>query len=793
MAFGEVHGDVYMNGAPAVALPASRPLRAWTPYELGVHPSVGAGLPPYVERQHDHELRRALRNIQGGPSAAVVVKGDSCTGKTRAAYEAVHAELSDWTLLLPRSAASLLRAATERRIGPRTVIWLDDVHNNVFTDEQGEAVASALLTLKDSLPHLAIVITVWPADYDRLTRRKHGPRDTVARRRALLLCDQHVSVPEEVTPAQLDTFSRRATDPQWAQAAGSARENGDLTQTLAAVVELLHRYRHPSDQAGRAMVTAAADLRRFGVREAIPIRMLTDAVPDYLTARRLKSLPPRDWARDATEWAQYACHAVCAALPVELRADGLGPDPDRCGLNDYLEQQISQERAFSTPPATFWQAALASDLTGSSLSRIATSAFSRARFKIARDLYVEAIKRHYTPAFEDLCVLYSETGLIHTRRGIDELLALAETIDDDGASAFHLGNNVAYVATGQVGAEYQEQSFALAENLLQRAAAAGHDMARSALKHLYEDLGMYDEAVTLARQSSPADVPRPAHPAALLHRAAQGDADAVDELGKIARSGEPRWNALVESAFDVPSRITRWPSRLAALGQRDLARRLLDRGVAAENPAAVTMLLDFLDRPEEQDEAEAVLRTAAETDRNFLYPLFMSLWPERAREAIALLGRARRQGRYADVLHVTSGLHKVPRGRRTAEDITRVLARRDEYAPAQYRLALWLYEAVAASFDELPPLESIPGEVTDLLGRAALRHPDARRLWGQLLGRNGRAEEARAALLAAVDSGDYLVVTHGELGSHLFPHQPDRAAQLTMFGLTAQGEPEDPW
>ncbi|MFD3481353.1 hypothetical protein [Streptomyces sp. NPDC058695] len=779
-----------MDRRPEAPLPISKPLAAWAPHDLGVHPSVGEGLPPYVERQHDHDLRSTLKNAHSSTST-VVVKGDSCTGKTRAAYEAAHAELADWTLLYPRSAASLLRAVTEQRIGPRTIIWLDDAQN-LFHEDQGETAAAALLTLQDSLRHLAIIITIWSSDYDTLTRRTHGARG-VAQRRALLGTDCCFSTPAEFTSTQIDEFSRQATDPHWAQAADSARDAHDLTQTLAAVVELLQRYRHPGDHAGKALVTAAVDLRRFGVREAIPLSMLIAAAPGYLSTRRLIDLSQPHWAQDATDWAQYASHGVCAALPAELHPGGVGTDPDRCALNDYLEQHISQERAFEAPPEQFWQAALASGLSGASLARIATHAFSRARFKIARDLYVEALKRQHTPAFEELCVLYSETGMILTQRGIDELLALAEPIDDDGASALHLGVQVSYAATGSAPAEYQDQSFALAESLFKRAAEAGHDLAASALQDLYEDLGMLDEAVAVTRQTPKPDLSLQVHPAALLHQAADGDADALDELKEIAHSGEPRWNALVESAFDVSSQMTRWPSRLRALGERELARRLLDRGFNAKIQGAVRMLLTFLDRPEDQDEAEAVLRAAAETDKGHLYELFMELWPQHGREALALLSRARRHRRYGAVLHVARALYKIPRGRRTAEDIARLLATRDGYAPAQYILARWLYEAVEGACGELPPLESIPEEVTEMLRAAAPRHQDARRLWGQLAGRNGRVEEARAALLAAIDSGDYMVVTHGEFGRYLFPNEPDRAAQLAMFGLTAQGKPHEPW
>ncbi|MEU1918726.1 hypothetical protein ACWDN6_16300 [Streptomyces albogriseolus] len=777
----------------APPLPAvSKSFASWEVGELSVKPSVGEGLPPYVERAHDLELRQCLRKIRNGSSSVVVIEGNSCAGKTRAAYEGAGTELHDWALLYPHSADDLRQAAAKGLVRPRTIIWLDDAHSTVLADRDGEEAAALLLTLKDAVSHLAIVVTIWPGNYEMLTGAAPASQgqDRLARRRTLLQASHRVTVPDTFTDRELDDFQRRVTDPQWVQAVDSARGTQELTQTLAAAVELMHRYRR-SDHPGKALVTAAADFRRLGVREPIPVRTLTAAAPGYLTSHARMKLVG-DWAATALAWAREPCHGVCPALPPVLHPDGIGPDPDRCDLNDYLEQHIAEERAFTAPPSPFWQAALTADLGGLSYAKLGTAAFSSARFKIARDLYIKALERHHTPAFSDLCVLYSETGMIHTRRGIDELLALCEPIEDGGESAFHLGTDISYVATGQVDAEYRERSVELATALLERAAEAGQALARTALVMMYEDLGQLGEAAAVARVADASEAQQE-HPAALLHQAAEGDADALHELKRLAHTGGPRWHALVETAFDVPSRLCAWPSKLSKQGERDLARQLLDAGVAAKSAAALGMLLDFLDRPEDQQEAAALKRSAAETDPHFLFQLFMELWPERRREALALLSRARRQRRHGAVRIVVRHLHKIPSARHTAEDIANILAMRDRQPWAQYELALWMYERLETTEEGLPPLESIPDEVFALMEAAAAHHQDARRLWGQLLSRMGREYEAREALFAAVDSGDYTIVTHGELGEHLFPDQPTKAEQLKMYGLTAEGEPHDVW
>src|ERR1700685_2197507 len=71
---------------------APRPAGRWEPAELGVHPVAGGwpdgSMPVYVRRPHD-ELLRLVLDPEVADSRLIVVRGEACAGKSRAAYEAV--------------------------------------------------------------------------------------------------------------------------------------------------------------------------------------------------------------------------------------------------------------------------------------------------------------------------------------------------------------------------------------------------------------------------------------------------------------------------------------------------------------------------------------------------------------------------------------------------------------------------------------------------------------------------------------------------------------------------------
>ncbi|WP_405704192.1 caspase, EACC1-associated type [Streptomyces sp. NBC_00069] len=83
--------------------------------------------------QHAASLRQVVRRAEQGTSQLVVLTGPAATGKTHAAWEAVRLLPGDWRIWEPRSVEEFLAAA--HRVGPRTVVWLDDIEGICSGDD----------------------------------------------------------------------------------------------------------------------------------------------------------------------------------------------------------------------------------------------------------------------------------------------------------------------------------------------------------------------------------------------------------------------------------------------------------------------------------------------------------------------------------------------------------------------------------------------------------------------------------------------------------------------------------
>ncbi|MFE3496500.1 hypothetical protein ACFXOS_26145 [Streptomyces sp. NPDC059175] len=249
-------------------------MTAWQPDRLGVHRAVqehdGMKLPPYIERDHDGELRSHLHTVASAGAGMVVVRGDSCTGKTRSAWEAVTACVPDWQLLYPKSAAGLRSCLQTNVLTGPTVIWLDNAHH-LFAEADGNRAAEDLLALLEQPPAPVIVLaTMWPTPLDApgTNPKKRGRTRHI---HSLLDLARTVHQPSAFDTLGLNRFETQArSDGQWTQAAAQARANGELCQRLAAAPELLDRYRHADHTPGQAVVTAAVEGRRLGVRGSFP-------------------------------------------------------------------------------------------------------------------------------------------------------------------------------------------------------------------------------------------------------------------------------------------------------------------------------------------------------------------------------------------------------------------------------------------------------------------------------------------------------------------------------------------
>jgi hypothetical protein len=84
---------------------------------------------PYIRRPHD-ELLRVVLDPAEPASRLVVLRGDSCTGRSRAVYEAIADRLPDWPVCYPVTTAELGAG-----VPARTVLWLGELRRHVDADD----------------------------------------------------------------------------------------------------------------------------------------------------------------------------------------------------------------------------------------------------------------------------------------------------------------------------------------------------------------------------------------------------------------------------------------------------------------------------------------------------------------------------------------------------------------------------------------------------------------------------------------------------------------------------------
>lgn len=788
-------GITLRGEAPAfVAKP--RPVTDWQPDRLGVHRAVqehdGLMLPPYVERDHDDELRSHLRALAGKGAGVVVVRGDSCTGKTRSAWEAMTACVPDWQLLHPKSAAGLRSCLQANVLTGPTVIWLDNAHW-LFAEADGNRAAEDLLALLDQPPVPVIVLaTMWPTPLDA---PGSGPehQDRTRHVHCLLRLARTVHQPDTFDTGALDRFEDQARgDGQWTQAAVQARANGELCQRLAAAPELLDRYRQADHAPGKAVVTAAVEARRLGARGPLPLAFLEHAAVGYLSPKECLALDRQTWFDDALAWARTPVKGVVSCLQGVLAHDRIGEAADLVDLSDIIEQQIAPERWGVKPPGTLWQAAQTELTDGSDLEALALRAFASARFRIARDLYVAALDRGTASAFEGLCFSYVETDRIRTRRGLKELCDQVDRVRDGGAGLADLGTTLMQLALAGETVEYADTLWPLTEELLVRACREGNREAHLALEHFLHDQGRHRDAEGLTPPLEPA----PDDPAQLLHDAAAGDAAALEGLRKAVYRQNEALHQIAAAAFSGSPALWSWPAKLAHAGAPELVEPLLRAGADSGDRQARQRLVSFLDDQERAHEAEAALRAVSATDMYALNTLFHRLWPHRPRTAREVLTEAAQAGHILHVLTVLRPLTyggRLPRDRRFAITAIRVLARLG-YEPAQVQLARTLLAEADEPERETTPHHDLLARKRDeahrLLRQAAPGHREARSLLGRVAEQEDNYAEAAHWYRQAIDAGDY----------QMFPSLLQALRQGTppdenevLYGLDADGSVLPTW
>lgn len=315
------------NYYATVPAPADwRPVADVEPWELGVSETLPLpgqpGIPPYVPRDCDEELRAKLAH--GG---LVLILGERYTGKSYTAWQGVRS-LDGHVFYAPHHGEDLrgLLAALQGRTGTY-VVWLDEL-----TDHFGEGGLESRLLGKLTGLGAVVLGTMNPDEYYR-RRTRTAPGDRV------VATARTVRLPREWTDAELRRLSE-LDDPRaypaymWSGKEGAA--------SYFAVGHLLFdewqregtRAEHPR---GQMLVRAAVDLARCGVTGAVPVELLRQVQEQYGTQEHESFEDALAWAttslfgvsgllvrgKEADTWRAYG-----ALVAEALRSDDLEPVPD---------------------------------------------------------------------------------------------------------------------------------------------------------------------------------------------------------------------------------------------------------------------------------------------------------------------------------------------------------------------------------------------------------------------------------------------------------------------------------
>ncbi|MGW7647125.1 tetratricopeptide repeat protein, partial [Streptomyces bobili] len=527
-----VSSDAYLAEEPGVATATigARPLHAWTAKRLGVHPAISGNparqaltdfvLPAYVSRQHDEELRAhlAASSAAHAQPTLVLVRGQSCTGKTRTAYEAVREAVpGDFRLLFPIDAGSLLEVLQAGVVTSRTVLWLNEAQD-YLTGPDGEAVAAALLRRLDGVGPLLVIATLWPTYDETLSNRPSGPGDEDPHRhaRALLAQALRIYLPRSFA-GELDAVGSAAgDDPSLAAVMNLGTVN--VTQTLAAGPDLVEHYEHPVGDHGtygHALISAAMDAHRLGATHPLPVAFLQHAAPGYLTEAERAAADPNGWLDSALAYARQPIKEITSAFLDVPNPSGMGPQPGVIRLIDYLQQHGRHTRWALCPPATFWASASQHLPAHADLIKLANAAQTRHRYRHAAILHCAAADAGDTATLRVLARLRKAAGDLE---GAERLYQEA----DDTESLVALKAELAELRAKAGDLEG-------AERLYQEAAEAGDDIALRKLVQLREQIGDTEGAERFARQAADAGNELALHELARLRKAA-GDLEGAERL-----------------------------------------------------------------------------------------------------------------------------------------------------------------------------------------------------------------------------------------------------------------------
>ncbi|WP_053721179.1 tetratricopeptide repeat protein [Saccharothrix sp. NRRL B-16348] len=412
-------GDVYLTAVPPSG-PVGVPLeQVVDPYAVEVHRSITLdegqlpGLPVYVPRAHDEQLREVVEQAVGGRSAIAVLTAGSAAGKTRACWEALAPlrAAGGWRLWHPQSPTRAQAAlAGLDRVGPRTVVWLNETQEYLgASGDRGERVVGMLRALLSDPRRAPVLVlgTLWREHHNDLTREP-GSQTTA------LLAGHVIRVPDMFEDVDLPALAQAAkADPRlaWARQHAAGRQ---VTQSLAGAPELLDRWR-TAPRAAEAVLRTAVDAWRLGYPEALSAQLLSQGALAYLNDVEVDQLG-EDWLERTLDYATRPCKG--APGPLIRHRTGTDRAP-LYKLHDYLCQQGTRDRERERCPAGLWDALVEHTTDVDHLVALAEQAQQRGLYSLAARLADRALRvaSDGRAAVSGTARAMRLLGWLHERRG----------------------------------------------------------------------------------------------------------------------------------------------------------------------------------------------------------------------------------------------------------------------------------------------------------------------------------------------------------------------------------------
>ncbi|MGH3693057.1 MAG: hypothetical protein ACRDRX_03490 [Pseudonocardiaceae bacterium] len=369
---------------------------------LGVHraPDIPAWydatldpyLPQFIDRDCGDKLREWIHNAcsQGG---FLLITGPPSVGKTRLLYELARG-LAGFVVLVPEpeNATDIMnRVISAPFVLPKLVIWLDQLQRFLpgpYLPKKETAITLSALKRLTKKTKVVVLATIQLVHAERL-RSCHDPDSEPMEQfpdavKILNYCHGEYFVDCFTPRERLRASELARRDPRLEQALAHA-DQFHLTQALAGIPALEQRYRRTQSAAHRAILNAAVDLRRIGIRGPVPQELLCETATAILKDDRAGHTDPTwdDVLRDLLR-EEVAVAPLMAFHGSSGRVEGYS-------IPDHLYRHImrAHNRMGCRVVREIWEAMIryTEQIDLDDLPWVAAAAFDRLLYRYAFELY----------------------------------------------------------------------------------------------------------------------------------------------------------------------------------------------------------------------------------------------------------------------------------------------------------------------------------------------------------------------------------------------------------------------